>query len=91
MYLARDVHPVPEGELHTRTAEELDMPTRWVSLDDARDAVLAGRIHNPGSVIGILAACQARDLGWSTLRPADSPWPEHHLTRRADPTIEFTR
>lgn len=81
LYVARDVHPVPSSERHARTAEELDMPTRWVGLDEARDAVLAGRIHNPGSVIGILAACEARALGWSTLRPADSPWPEHPTAR----------
>jgi ADP-ribose pyrophosphatase len=77
LYLARDIHPVPQHELHERTAEELGMPTRWVPLTQARDVVLAGGIHNPGSVVGILAACVARDLGWSTLRPAASPWPEH--------------
>lgn len=81
LFLARDVHPVPDHELHVRTDEELGMPTRWVHLDEARDAVLAGKIHNPGSVVGILAACAARDLGWATLRPADSPWPEHHAYR----------
>ena len=81
LYLARDVHPVPEHELHERTDEELGMAVRWVPLEEARDGELAGRIHNPGSVVGILAACAARELGWSTLRPADSPWPEHHSYR----------
>ena len=81
LYLARSVRPVPEGERHSRQAEELDMPTRWVPLEEARDAVLAGRVHNPGSVIGILAACAARSLGWTTLRPADSAWPQHHAFR----------
>ncbi len=81
LYLARDVVAVDEGDRHERTEEELDMPTRWVPLDEARDAVLAGRIHNPGSVVGILAACAARDQGWRTLRPADSPWPEHPANR----------
>lgn len=81
LFLARDVHPVPDHELHERIHEELGMPTRWVPLMQARDAVLAGKIHNPGAVVGILAACVARDLGWSTLRPADSPWPEHHAYR----------
>lgn len=80
LYLARDVSPVPENERHERTGEELGMPVRWVPLDEARDAVLAGRVHNPGSVIGILAACVSRDLGWSTLRPADAPWPEHPMS-----------
>jgi 8-oxo-dGTP pyrophosphatase MutT (NUDIX family) len=81
LFVARDVHLVPEGQRHERTDEEFGMPTRWVPLDEARDAVLAGKIHNPGSVVGILAACAARDLGWSTLRPANSPWPEHHAYR----------
>jgi 8-oxo-dGTP pyrophosphatase MutT (NUDIX family) len=81
MYLARDVEPVPSHELHQRTGEELGMPTRWVPLEEARDAVLAGHIHNPGAVVGILAACVARDLNWATLRPADSPWPAHHAYR----------
>ena len=81
LYLARSVRPVPEADRHTREAEELDMPTRWVPLEEARDAVLAGRVHNPGSVVGILAACSARSLGWATLRPAHTPWPEHHAFR----------
>ena len=52
------------------------MPTAWVPLDEARDLVLAGRLHNPSAVVGVLAACAARDTGWSALRPADTPWPE---------------
>jgi len=76
-FLARDLRAVPEHARHMRTAEEVDMPLRWVSLDEARDAVLAGRLHNPAAVIGVLAACAARESGWTTLRPADSPWPEH--------------
>ncbi|HEY6797147.1 MAG TPA: NUDIX hydrolase [Kineosporiaceae bacterium] len=81
LYLARDVSPVPEAERHTREAEEHGMPVRWVPLDEARDAVLAGRLHNPGAVVGLLAACAARDQGWRTLRPADAPWPEHPAYR----------
>jgi ADP-ribose pyrophosphatase len=81
LFLARGVHSIPEPERHIRTGEELDMPTRWIPLEQARDAVLAGKIHNAGSVVGILAACAARELGWSTLRPVDSPWPEHHAFR----------
>jgi len=76
-YLARDLSAVPEELLHTRTAEEIDMPLRWVPLDEARHAVLTGQVHNPGAVVGILAACAARYAGWTTLRPADAPWPEH--------------
>jgi ADP-ribose pyrophosphatase len=75
-YLARDLHPVPEPERHEREGEERDMHTAWLPLDEARELVLAGRLHNPTAVTGVLAACAARDAGWSTLRPADSPWPE---------------
>ena len=81
LYLARGVSPVPEAERHQREAEELGMTARWVPVDQARDAVLAGALHNPGVVVGILAACEARAQGWRTLRPADAPWPENPAYR----------
>ena len=80
-YLARGLSEVPHDERHTREAEEHGMPTRWVPLDEAKDAVLAGRIHNPAAVVSILAAWTARAGGWATLRPADAPWPEHPRLR----------
>jgi len=76
VFLARDLTRVPAAERHRREAEELGMPLRWVPLDQARDRILSGRLHNSTAVAGILAACAARDLGWSTLRPAGAPWPE---------------
>jgi 8-oxo-dGTP pyrophosphatase MutT (NUDIX family) len=75
-YLARDLHDVPAAERHVREDEERDMAAVWVPLDEARDLVLAGLLHNPAAVSGILAACAARTSGWDTLRPADAPWPE---------------
>jgi 8-oxo-dGTP pyrophosphatase MutT (NUDIX family) len=75
-YLARGLREVPDGERHERDDEERDMATTWVPLDEARDLVLAGHLHNPTAVSGILAASAARNLGWDTLRPADAPWPE---------------
>lgn len=75
-FLARGVHEVPRDERHAREGEERDMETAWVPLDEARDLVLAGRLHNPTAVTGVLAACAARDAGWDTLRPADGAWPE---------------
>jgi 8-oxo-dGDP phosphatase len=81
LYLARGLSPVPEAERHTREAEEHGMPVRWVPLDEARDDVLAGRLHNPAALIGVLTACAARDQQWKSLRPADSPWPEHPANR----------
>ena len=82
VFLARDLSPVPEAERHEREAEELGMGLRWVPLDEAVSAVLAGDLHNPSAVVGILAAAAARATGWSALRPADSPWPER---RGGDP------
>jgi 8-oxo-dGTP pyrophosphatase MutT (NUDIX family) len=76
-YLARGLHAVPADRRHAREAEELGMPIRWVDLDEAKDAVLSGRIHNPAAVVAILAAWAARAGGWRTLRPADVPWPQH--------------
>jgi ADP-ribose pyrophosphatase len=77
VYLARGVSLVPPDERHTRGDEELGMPVRWVDLDQAHRAVLDGRIHNPATVVGLLAAHASRALGWTTLRPATAPWPQH--------------
>ena len=85
LFLARDVEEVPVVERHVREAEELGMPVHWVPLEQARDAVLAGRLHNPGTVVGVLAAWAAREQGWRTLRPVDAPWPEHPALRPAEP------
>ncbi len=75
IYLAREVTDVPAGDRHTRTGEELGMEVRWVPLDDAHEAVLDGRLHNPHTVVAILSAYAARADGWSRLRAADAPWP----------------
>ncbi len=75
-YLARGLEAVPEDDRHVGEGEERDMPVAWVPLDEARDLVLGGHLHNPTAVTGILAAWVAREAGWRTLRPADAPWPE---------------
>jgi len=80
VYLARDLRAA-DGDPHVRTAEEADLTVRWVSLDQAYAAALAGRIHNPGALLGILAAWGSRAQGWATLRPHDAPWPEHPAYR----------
>ena len=56
IYLARDLAEVDPSERHVGEDEERDMPIRWVGLDAARDAVLAGRLHSPLGAMGILAA-----------------------------------
>ncbi len=76
VYLARDLSPVPEDERHVREDEEMSMVPAWVSLEEAVDGVLQGRLHNPSTVVGVLALAAARALGYEHLRPGDAPWPE---------------
>lgn len=70
VYLARGIGEVPASERHHRQDEEADMEPVWVPLDDAVTAVLAGRLGNPSTAVGVLAAAAARARGWSDLRPA---------------------
>jgi ADP-ribose pyrophosphatase len=81
VYLARGLRPVPPERRHVRTEEEAGILPLRVPLDEAVDAVLTGRVHNAGAVAGVLAAAAARTRGWATLRPADTPWPEHPARR----------
>ncbi|MHC6231323.1 NUDIX domain-containing protein [Arthrobacter sp. MMS24-T111] len=81
IYLARDLTEIPEHERHERTDEEAEIEFHWVSLDDAVASVLAGRLHNPSAVVGILAAAAARAGNFQELRPADAPWPAHPSQR----------
>jgi ADP-ribose pyrophosphatase len=75
IYLARDVHESSRPR-HAGAHEEADMPTAWVPLDEAVAAVLAGRLHNPIAVMGILAASANAREAFAGLRPASTPWPE---------------
>lgn len=84
VFLARDLSVVSASERFDRRDEEAGMPARWVPLQEAADAVLAGGLHNPNAVVGILAAFGARAAGWATLRPADAPWPERRTAVLAD-------
>ncbi|WP_046528235.1 MULTISPECIES: NUDIX domain-containing protein [Cellulomonas] len=67
VFLARDLAEVPVDERYVRGEEEASMVPVWVPLDDAVAAVLAGRLHSPTAVAGVLAAAAARAAGWSTL------------------------
>lgn len=69
VFLARDVSPVAERDRHVREGEERDMVLRWVPLDEVVAGVLAGRLRNPSTVVGVLAAATARVRGWADLRP----------------------
>ena len=47
--------------------------------DEVTDAVLDGRVHNPSTVVAILALCAHRAQGWRRLRPVDAPFvPDRH-------------
>ncbi|MFJ6131106.1 NUDIX domain-containing protein [Janibacter terrae] len=81
VYLARGLHEVPEADRHARDGEEAHLEYRRVPLDEVAEAVLAGRVHNSTLIVAALAARVAREGGWVSLRPADSPWPEHPAHR----------
>lgn len=67
VFLARDLSPVPDDDRYERVDEEATMVPVWVPLDEAVDAVLAGRLHSPTTVSGVMAAAAARARDWSTL------------------------
>jgi 8-oxo-dGDP phosphatase len=75
IYLAREVSAADGARFQARD-EEADLTTRWVPLADAVEAVLAGRLHNPMAAMGLLAADRLLQSGFTTARPADTPWPE---------------
>ena len=82
-FLARGLSPLPGGR-PPRAGEEYDLPVRWVPLDEAVAAIMAGSLQNPATVAGVLSAAVQRTAGWRDLRPADAPWPARDHLRRAD-------
>ncbi|MGN6273054.1 MAG: NUDIX domain-containing protein [Protaetiibacter sp.] len=54
VYEARGV--TPTAEPFARTEEEAELVLRWVPLEEAVEAALAGRIHNSILIIAVLAA-----------------------------------
>ena len=74
IFLAQDLSLLPEDRRTVREDEEAEFVPTWVRLDEALDAVMDGRLHNPSTVLGVLATAQARARGWAELRPADAPW-----------------
>ncbi|MDO5619491.1 NUDIX domain-containing protein [Kocuria sp.] len=77
VFLARGLHPVPEGQRHERSDEESEIIGARVALDDVVAAILAGRVSSPNLVVGALAAHAARAAEWTTLRDPSVPWPAH--------------
>lgn len=73
-FLARGLELLPESERTPRSEEEAEFVPTWFRFDDVVEAVLAGRLHNPSTVMGVLAADRARSRGWEGLREAGAPW-----------------
>lgn len=64
--------------------EEADMGFTWMHIEDAREAVMSGRIVNSIAVAGILSAADVLS-GQSKTRPIDTPFevrPTHMAKRR---------
>ncbi|MFE9425837.1 NUDIX domain-containing protein [Kitasatospora sp. NPDC006697] len=65
-----------EGERFDAHGEELEIETARVPLAELVALVLAGRLHNPTLVTGVLAVSAAlAGPGPDSLREADAPWP----------------
>ncbi len=75
VYLARGVSE-SDGEQYAREHEEADMPSAWVDRSEVVRLILAGELHNPLTVAGVLALTAAISTnGLDELRAADAPWP----------------
>lgn len=72
IYLARDLRTIESG--FEREAEEAEMTLEFVDLAEAAEAILAGRMHSPDAIVGILAAVRAGESGWQALRDPSEPW-----------------
>jgi 8-oxo-dGDP phosphatase len=74
VFLARGLTKVPDAErTFSARHEEASIQIAWVPLDEAVSGVIAGHLHNPTAVVGILAAYAARSGGFATLRGAGAP------------------
>lgn len=61
IYLATQVRPAQET--FKRVDEEADIVTAWFDLDTLVEAILDGRLHNPSTVVGVLALAARRARG----------------------------
>jgi 8-oxo-dGTP pyrophosphatase MutT (NUDIX family) len=71
VYLAEGLSDADRPEGFTVEHEELDLQVERVPLADAVQRIFDGRIRNGSTVIGLLAAAQARS-GGPRLRPVDA-------------------
>lgn len=73
IFLARGISAAATSDF-VREGEEAEILLDWVDLTEAADAVLAGRVHSPSAVMGILAAERAARDGFTALRGVDAPF-----------------
>ena len=73
IYVARELTEVAEADRHNGEHEEAYLVHAWVALDDAIRLVLARDLHNPTTVMGILAleAALHRPGGLDSLQGAN--------------------
>ncbi|QPL06330.1 MULTISPECIES: NUDIX domain-containing protein [Actinomyces] len=73
-FLARGLSILPPERRTRREGEEAEFVPTWFRLNDVVEAVLSGSLHNPATVVGVLAADRARARGWRGLRESGAPW-----------------
>jgi ADP-ribose pyrophosphatase len=73
IYVARELTEVAEADRYNSEHEEAYLVRAWVPLDDAVRLVLDRDLHNPTTVMGILAleAALRRRGGLDSLRAGD--------------------
>ncbi|MDR1078718.1 MAG: NUDIX hydrolase [Propionibacteriaceae bacterium] len=76
IFLARRLRPAARPAGFVLADEEAAMRVGWIDLDEAVEAVFAGRLQSPTLIMGLLALAAARTDGRiDRLRPAQSDWP----------------
>lgn len=75
VFLARGLSDADPADRPPPTDEERDLVVARVPLPELVRRVLAGHVHNSLAVAGLLAAAESQRNGWSSLLPADHPWP----------------
>lgn len=79
LFLARDLSEVPEADRHQRHAEEAELTTARVPLDEAAEMIFRGEITNAACVVGVMSALRLRAQGWPATRPLDAALPRPRL------------
>ncbi|WP_282202911.1 NUDIX domain-containing protein [Kitasatospora fiedleri] len=75
LFLATDLSDA-DGERYEAHGEELELEAAWVPREELVRLILAGELHNPTLVTGVLALGAAlAGEGLDALRPADAEWP----------------